>query len=428
MPVKVQSNGRAHFSAYVFDLETGDLTRSGIRRRLERQPAKVLALLVEAQGGLVSRSELIAALWPGEIEGDFDRRLDKAIAKLRASLNDDPAKPRYIETLKGRGYRFLDAITMEESSSSQELDVPPVERPPSVEPAKPQSLQEISGESSVLLVSLYGRLYRRFASLRIATITGVALAVTVLVWWLHGRSVTHVHSRPVVLVLGFQDVSNSSEDMWVSHSVAEWLSTDLGAGGDLQLVQAANNPALGTRAAEGGCSELPRKVLDTARQVFNADMVVYGDYSATDDGASGDRWRLDVCLDNTRDHKSPESMTVVGAKGDIAQLVFNAGEVLRSKLGLKQLSSQSLGYLRATLPSNLVAARLYAEGTSALEHFEPEEASALLIQAAQFEPQHAATHAALSTAWAALGYQKKSQQEALIAKGSGERAVADSAA
>jgi hypothetical protein len=42
-------------------------------------------------------------------------------------------------------------------------------------------------------------------------------------------------------------------------------------------------------------------------------------------------------------------MTVVGAKGDIAQLAFNAGEVLRSRLGLKQLSSQSLGYLRATL-------------------------------------------------------------------------------
>ena len=154
MPVKVQSDGRAQFSAYVFDLKTGDLTRSGIRRRLERQPAKVLALLVEAQGGLVSRSELIAALWPGEIEGDFDRRLDKAIAKLRASLNDDPTKPRYIETLKGRGYRFLDAITMEESSSSQELAVPPVERPPSVDKCgSRQSPQEISGESS--LVSLW---------------------------------------------------------------------------------------------------------------------------------------------------------------------------------------------------------------------------------------------------------------------------------
>jgi tetratricopeptide (TPR) repeat protein len=109
-------------------------------------------------------------------------------------------------------------------------------------------------------------------------------------------------------------------------------------------------------------------------------------------------------------------MIVVGAKGDISQLVFNAGEMIRSKLGLKELSSQSLGYLRATLPVNLMAARLYEEGTLALRHFEPEEASVLLTDAAKFEPQHAPTHAALSTAWAELGYQVRSQQEAVIAR------------
>jgi tetratricopeptide (TPR) repeat protein len=109
-------------------------------------------------------------------------------------------------------------------------------------------------------------------------------------------------------------------------------------------------------------------------------------------------------------------MTVIGPKGDISELVFNAGELLRSKLGLKHLSRQSLGYLRATLPLSPAAARLYAEGTSALDHFEPQEAVALLTQAAQLEPRHAPTHAALSTAWSALGYQQRSQQEALQAK------------
>jgi len=60
---------------------------------------------------MVTRTEIISALWPGETEGDFDRRLDKAVAKLRASLNDDPLKPRFIETIKARGYRFIAEVT-----------------------------------------------------------------------------------------------------------------------------------------------------------------------------------------------------------------------------------------------------------------------------------------------------------------------------
>lgn len=110
---------RAQFSSYEFVFGSGELTRSGIRLRLEKQPAELLELLILANGELVSRHGLIAALWPGETEGEFDRRLDKAVAKLRASLNEDPAKPRFIETLKGRGYRFIaDFEILNENRSS----------------------------------------------------------------------------------------------------------------------------------------------------------------------------------------------------------------------------------------------------------------------------------------------------------------------
>jgi Tol biopolymer transport system component/DNA-binding winged helix-turn-helix (wHTH) protein len=102
---------KAQFSPYEFDLLTGDLTQHGMRVRLETQPAKVLELLIQAKGDLVSRRELIAELWPGEVEGNFDRRLDKAIAKLRASLNDNPSMPRFIETIPKRGYRFVAPIS-----------------------------------------------------------------------------------------------------------------------------------------------------------------------------------------------------------------------------------------------------------------------------------------------------------------------------
>jgi len=75
---------------------------------------------------------LIAALWPGEVEGDFDRRLDKAVAKLRARLNDDPAKPR-LSRPQGRGYRFLGEVTAEQADLPLRNEVPAVVAPAAIE-------------------------------------------------------------------------------------------------------------------------------------------------------------------------------------------------------------------------------------------------------------------------------------------------------
>jgi len=413
----LKGSERARFSAYGFDLRTGELSRDGIRLRLETQPARVLEMLIRAKGDLVSREDVIATLWPGEVEGNFDRRLDKAVAKLRASLNEDAGKPRHIETLKGRGYRFLGKVTMECSGAP---DAPGNQLP---ENQLPLSARILIAEIPTLHPDLLPASPTKSARFKplltipaLVAAAGLILAVSLLAWWPHRTAGAVARSRPVVLILGIRDVAATTEDAWISHSVVEWLSNDLGAGGELEIVQGGESPTLLERTAGNGCGALPPHVLETARQAFDADMVVYGDFSAMKNGDSAERWRLDVCLKNMRDQKSGDSLTVIGPKGDISQLVVNAGDSLRERLGLRQLSSQSMTYLRATLPVSLTAARFYAEGTSALRHFEPQEASALLTEAAQIEPQHAPTHAALSDAWAELGYEKRSQDEALLAR------------
>jgi DNA-binding winged helix-turn-helix (wHTH) protein/tetratricopeptide (TPR) repeat protein len=404
--VTANSSRRARFSSYQFDPATGDLTRLGTRVRLESQPARVLAILIDAGGELVSREELIGTLWPGEIEGQFDRRLDKAIAKLRASLNDNPTAPQYVETLKGRGYRFLAKVTFETpglAKASESLpEQPALEDPEFFE----QEMTSASGQGTAhrILTWRYG-----------AALAGLIIAASAGAWWFHRQEGARGSKQPVVLVLGFHDVSASEASTWVSQSIDEWLLSDLKAGGDLQAFQGWDSPALQMREAGTVCKALPRGVAAVASQAFNADLAVFGAYSAMDNAASGDRWRLDVCVQDLHSSKSPESLTVIGAKGDIPQLVFDSGELFRSKQGLKQLSSRSLGYLRATLPASPAAAQFYAEGTLALSHFEPEKASVLLTEAVQLEPQHAPSHAALSSAWAALGYQERSQREAVLA-------------
>ena len=98
---------RVRFGPFEVDPQSGELRRSGRRVNLQGQPFQVLALLLERPGEMVTRDELCTRLWPADTFVDFERGLNKAIAKLRGALNDNPEKPRFIETLPLRGYRFI---------------------------------------------------------------------------------------------------------------------------------------------------------------------------------------------------------------------------------------------------------------------------------------------------------------------------------
>ena len=98
------------FADFEFDARAGELRRNGTTRRLEPQPARVLAVLVERAGDLVSRAELQQRVWSGETYVDFDRGLNYCIAQIREALGDSASEPRFIETLPRRGYRFIAPI------------------------------------------------------------------------------------------------------------------------------------------------------------------------------------------------------------------------------------------------------------------------------------------------------------------------------
>lgn len=98
---------RVRFGVFTFDTDTGDLNREGVRVRLEPQPGKALARLVERAGDVVSRDELRALLWGGDTHVDFDRGLAYCVGQIRAALGDSADHPRFIQTLPRRGFRFI---------------------------------------------------------------------------------------------------------------------------------------------------------------------------------------------------------------------------------------------------------------------------------------------------------------------------------
>jgi DNA-binding winged helix-turn-helix (wHTH) protein len=95
------------FSALVFDAESGELTRNGVKLRVPDQAARILAILLDRAGTVVAREDLRRSLWPtGEVL-DYDHSINNSISQLRDVLRDDSRTPRFIETIPKRGYRFV---------------------------------------------------------------------------------------------------------------------------------------------------------------------------------------------------------------------------------------------------------------------------------------------------------------------------------
>lgn len=95
------------FGGFEVDLKAGELFKGGTKVRIQQQPFRVLALLLERPGEVITREELRQAIWPAGTFVEFDLGLDAAIHKLRSALGDSAENPRLIETLPRRGYRLI---------------------------------------------------------------------------------------------------------------------------------------------------------------------------------------------------------------------------------------------------------------------------------------------------------------------------------
>ncbi len=115
------------FADFEVDFRAGELRKRGRRIRLQEQPFRVLTMLVERSGEVVSREELRQKLWPADTFVDFDHGLNSAVARLREKLNDSAEAPRYVETVPKRGYRFIGPV--EEADSSVLDTLTPVPTP-----------------------------------------------------------------------------------------------------------------------------------------------------------------------------------------------------------------------------------------------------------------------------------------------------------
>ena len=110
MPTPARSANVVKFDVFEVDLRAQELYKGGRRIKLQVQPFQVLAMMLERPGEVVTREEMQKRLWPADTFVDFDHSVNTAVKKLRQALGDDQKKPRFVETLPKRGYRFLATV------------------------------------------------------------------------------------------------------------------------------------------------------------------------------------------------------------------------------------------------------------------------------------------------------------------------------
>jgi TolB-like protein/DNA-binding winged helix-turn-helix (wHTH) protein/Flp pilus assembly protein TadD len=199
------------FDSFELDVHAGELRKRGIKLPLQGQPIQVLAILLEKTGQLVTREEFRSQLWSADTFVDFDHSLHNAIARLRETLGDSAEKPRYIETLPRRGYRFI--------ASVEEVGVQ----------AKP-SVQTEHATATPTRVQSKLRLSLAFALLTVITI-GLAL-------WVE-PTVSHRTSAagPIrsIAVLPLANLSGDPSQEYFADAMTDELITELAKVGALRV-------------------------------------------------------------------------------------------------------------------------------------------------------------------------------------------------
>ncbi len=207
-PDPVRSQGSIRFAEdFELDSRAYQLRRSGRVLKLEHIPMELLLFLVEQRGQLVAREQIVARVWGPGVFLDTDNSINGAIRKIRQVLNDDPEQPRFIQTIPGRGYRFIAAVS---DTEAEKQPAPP-------EPQAPPSEQPI----------------RRLAQRRWLIPLGIAIGLLAalggwLQWFRSPARPRPPGGRLMLAVLPFRNLTGDATQDYFSDGLTEEMITHLG--------------------------------------------------------------------------------------------------------------------------------------------------------------------------------------------------------
>jgi DNA-binding winged helix-turn-helix (wHTH) protein len=205
------------FGTYEVSLQSGEVRKGGVRIKVQQQPMKLLEILLERPGEVVTRDELRSRVWAEESFGDFDQAVNIAIAKLRSALGDSAENPRFIETLPKRGYRFIADVSVVDADAPLKK---PESSPGDLSPTEPVHKFQGAG----LTVTPKGW---RWPTPRVIVALALLLSLSILSVWLfrsRGRAPTGIRS---LAVLPLDNLSADTSQNYFADGMTDELITDL---------------------------------------------------------------------------------------------------------------------------------------------------------------------------------------------------------
>ena len=404
------------FGVFEADVENAFLTRKGIRIRLQDQPFRILAILLEHAGQIVTRDDLQRKLWPTGTYVDFEGSLNAALKRLRAALEDDADNPRFVETVPKRGYRFIAPVTVARESAPAK-SAPAPETNVATPVASPSTPTEVDPGRSVAKT----RILR--IRLRVAAVI-VFVAAFAVAGFIAARKKAAAHTatstlksnipvtqRRSVAVLGFHNASGRSGDGWLSTALTEMLRTELGAGDELRVVPGEDVTQFRLGAPWSATDSLSPATASRVGKALEGDLLVLGSYTTLGDPQS-ESVRVDFRLQEAQTGEILYEGAETGAEKQFFGVAAKVGVALRERLGLPMVTeSEEVGVL-TSLPSDADADRFYSLGLEKMRQNDVATAKDLFLQAERIAPNFAQVHLMLARAWGALGYDQKSRVEA----------------
>jgi TolB-like protein/DNA-binding winged helix-turn-helix (wHTH) protein/Tfp pilus assembly protein PilF len=379
---------------YEVDLRTSELWKQGRKVKLQEQPCRILAILLEQRGQVVTREELRKRLWSDDTFVDFDHSLNTAIMRLREALNDSSDNPRFIETLPRHGYRFIAPLEEITASEHEKKEDAGSGSTPELSVAVPQS-----GPTNIFLA---GNLESESKSRRIRTRRAIVLgslfgilAIVILGIWLRFfRTASEVNlSRNQIksmVVLPFENLSGDKDQQYFTDGMTDELIAHLAKIRSLRVI--SRTSSMEYKGTHKTLSEIARDL--------NVDAVVEGTILR-----SGDRVRITAELVQVATDRQLWAETYESQLGDVLALQSQVASAIVNEIRIN-LTPEEQQRLASTRSVSAESYEAYLKGryywnkrsqeglTKAIEYFQ---------LATEKDPHYALAFAGLADCYSIIG-------------------------
>ena len=369
------------FGTYEVSLQSGEVRKSGLRIRVQQQPMKLLQILLERPGEVVTREELRSRVWTDESFGDFDQAVNIAIAKLRNALGDSAENPRFIETLPKRGYRFIADVSVVDTDARPK-------KPGSTAGDVPTHKDNEEKLQSARLEVAPER--RPWPARWIIAALALLLSVPILsVWLLRSRGSAPTGIRSLA-VLPLENLSGDAAQNYFADGMTDELITDLAQISALRVISRTS-----VMAYKGARKPLPQ----IAREL-NVDAVVEGSVLR-----SGDQVRITAQLIEAATDKHLWSRSYEGELRDTLALQSRVASAIADQIRIN-LTPQEQAALKNVKVVNPQAYESYLKGRFFWNKRTADGlkvALAYFNQAIEEDPRYAPAYSGLADTYALLG-------------------------